>query len=233
MGQNGDSETRNGPGLTVGDLVWRIFGKSPVRPHVYLLFLVSVVLMWASGRAATSWMECAFGIMGGLSLLASVGTFIHGLKRGRWQAAQPPPPLKRRFKMATLEPDEWRVALRLPGAGAFRASGFVRLRDDQGYVPYRNLESFLLGICGRDQHAERVDRQGHPHVTLRVLNPKTGEVYEQIGVTFWWSIENAASPQHAEIEIGYEMPTERREALLAHVARRTGSLEGVEPEGSH
>ena len=69
-------------------------------------------------------------------------------------------------------------------------------------------------------------------MTLRVLNAKTGEVYGQTGVAFWWDIEDSGPPQHADIEIGCEMPAERREALLAHVAQRVGNLEGVEPEGA-
>ena len=222
---------KDAPGLTAADLIWRVFGETPVRPGVYLGFLLGVILIWASGRAETRDIECAFAVFGCFALGVSVLVFFYDVRQSR--AA--PPLLKRRFRIGKFDPDEWRVALRLPGAGAFRASGFILFKPEKEggtseYRDYARLQSFLLEIAGKGPYAARLDRGGRPQITLRVQNARTLEVYEQIGVTFWWDTDDSQSPQHAEIEIGYEMPPERREALLKHVAQRVATLGRLESD---
>jgi len=219
---------------TITGFVWRVFGRRAVRiPASCLALLLAFVFLWEAGRAGTRLLEYAFVLMSLAVLAISLFGFLaDGYLQWR-QARGAPPVLKRRFTISKFQPDRWRVILRLCGPGDFHGTGFIRLRepvDNDWYHKYTHLHSFLLGLDGKDKYAASIDRTGQPWVSVRTQSKVTGELHEQARATFWWNSITDDPPQHVEIEIGYDMPRERRKALLERLTDQLTSLPDVERE---
>lgn len=138
-------------GQTFSDLLWRVFGThAAVNPLSSLLFLLGLVLLWASSRTSIDGAQIAILVCSGVSLLS--GLFL--IAPNAWKTLCAKERYTKEFSISRFEPDAWRAALRLPHEGKFIASGWICLENEKEegsfeYESVSHLEVFSGGDCAQ------------------------------------------------------------------------------------